>query len=97
MATYIALSRFTDQGIRSVKDTTRRAAAVQEAAKNFDANMAQIYWTLGRYDLVIIVDAVDEQAATAFMLSVASAGNVLIETMRAFNREEMGGILDKLA
>jgi len=46
---------------------------------------------------VIIVDAVDEQAATAFMLSVASAGNVRIETMRAFNRDEMGGILDRLA
>lgn len=97
MATYIALSRFTDQGIRNVKDTTKRAAAVQEAAKTFDANIAQIYWTLGRYDLVIVVDAADEQAATAFMLSVASAGNVRIETMRAFNRDEMGGILGKLA
>ena len=96
MATYIALSRFTDQGIRSVKDTTKRAAAVKEAAGKFGAKMSQIYWTLGRYDLVTIVEADDEQAATAFMLSIASAGNIRMETLRAFSSEEMGGILGKL-
>jgi uncharacterized protein with GYD domain len=96
MATYIALSRFTDQGIRSVKDTTKRAAAVQEAAARFGAKLTQIYWTLGQYDLVTIIEASDEQAATAFALSIASAGNIRMETLRAFNREEMGGILGKL-
>ena len=96
MATYIALSRFTDQGIRSVKDTTKRAAAVQEAAARFGARLTQIYWTLGHYDLVTIIEASDEQAATAFALSIASAGNIRMETLRAFNRDEMGGILGKL-
>ena len=96
MATYIALSRFTDQGIRTVKDTTRRAAAVQEAAKSFGANMTQIYWTLGQYDLITIIDADDEQSATAFALAIASAGNVRMETLRAFSRDEMDGILGKL-
>lgn len=97
MATFIALCRFTDQGIRTVKDTTKRAAAVQEAASKFSANMAQIYWTLGRYDLVTVIEAADEQAATAFALSIASAGNIRMETLRAFNRDEMQGILGKLA
>lgn len=96
MATYISLCRFTDQGIRSVKDTTKRAAAVQEAAARFGANMSQLYWTLGHYDLVAVIDAEDEQAATAFALSIASAGNIRMETLRAFNRDEMGGILAKL-
>ena len=97
MATYIALSRFTDQGIRSVKDTTKRAAAVQEAAARFGARLTQIYWTLGHYDLVTIIEASDEQSATAFALSIASAGNIRMETLRAFNRDEMGGILGKLS
>ena len=96
MATYIALSRFTDQGIRTVKDTTKRAAAVAEAAKKFDASLTQIYWTLGHYDLVTIIDAEDEQAATAFALSIASAGNIRMETLRAFNRDEMTSILGKV-
>jgi len=97
MATYISLCRFTDQGIRSVKDTTQRAAAVQDAAKKFGANMAQIFWTLGQYDLVTIIEASDEQTATAFALSIASAGNVRMETLRAFTRDEMTGILGKMA
>jgi uncharacterized protein with GYD domain len=96
MATYIALSRFTDQGIRTVKDTTKRAAAVQEAAGKFGVSMTHIFWTLGQYDLVTIIEASDEQAATAFALSITSAGNIRMETLRAFNRDEMNGILGKL-
>jgi uncharacterized protein with GYD domain len=97
MATYIALCRFTDQGIRTVKDTTKRAAAVQDAATRFGANMARIYWTLGQYDLVTIIEAADEQAATAFALSIATAGNIRMETLRAFDRDEMQAILGRLA
>jgi uncharacterized protein with GYD domain len=96
MATYIALSRFTDQGIRSIKDTTKRADAAKEAAKKFGANMTHIFWTLGHYDLVTIIEASDEQAATALMLSISSAGNIRTETLRAFNQEEVGQILAKV-
>lgn len=96
MGTYIALSSFTDQGIRSVKDTTKRAEAVQEAAKKFGAKMTQIYWTLGKYDLVVTIEAPDDESATAFALAIASSGNVRIQTLRAFNKEEMNGILGKM-
>jgi len=96
MATYIALSSFTDQGVRTIKDSTKRADAVREAAKKFGANMTQLYWTLGQYDLVAIIDAPDDASATAFSLAIASAGNVRMQTMRAFSRDEMGGILAKM-
>ncbi|SFC13021.1 Uncharacterized protein, contains GYD domain [Polaromonas sp. OV174] len=97
MGTYIALSSFTDQGIRSVKDTVKRADAVKEAAKKFGANMSQIYWTLGKYDLVVIIEATNDESATAFALAIASAGNVRMQTLRAFSRDEMSGILAKMA
>jgi len=97
MATYIALSSFTDQGIRGVKDSTKRADAVKKAAKKFGVNMTQIYWTLGHYDLVAIIEAPDDKAATAFALAVGAAGNVRTQTLRAFSREEMDGILGKMA
>ena len=97
MATYLALCRFTDQGIRSVKDTTKRAAAARDAAAKFGATMTQIYWTLGRYDLVIVIEAADEQSASAFSLSIASAGNVRMETLLAFDREQMQDILGRMA
>jgi uncharacterized protein with GYD domain len=97
MATYIALGSFTDQGIRSVKDSTKRADAVQEAAKKFGAKMTQVYWTLGHYDLVAIIEAPDDMSATSFALSIGTAGNVRTQTLRAFSKDEMNGILGKLA
>jgi len=97
MATYISLSSFTDQGIRNVKDSTKRADAVMAAANKFGAKMTHLYWTLGHYDLVAIIEAPDEASATAFALSIGSAGNIRSQTLRAFNKDEMNGILGKLA
>ena len=97
MATYIALSNFTDQGIRSVKDSTKRADAVQAAAAKFGAKMTQIYWTLGQYDLVAIIEAPDDASAAAFAVAIGSAGNVRLQTLRAFSKDEMDGVLARLA
>ena len=95
MATYIALLQFTDQGIRNVKDTTKRAAAAADAGAKMGIKVADIFWTLGHYDLVIVADAPDEETMTAFMLKLASLGNVKSQTMRAFRSGEMEAILKK--
>lgn len=96
MATYIALSTFTDQGIRNVKDTAKRAEQVAASAKKYGATMTQIYWTLGKYDVVAIIEAPNDEAATAFSLSIGAQGNVRTQTMRAFSKDEVGAILGKL-
>jgi uncharacterized protein with GYD domain len=96
MATYIVLNSFTDQGVRSAKDTTKRADAVKELAKKFGVTPKQFYWTLGSYDVVAIYDAPDDAAMTALGLAIGALGNVRTQTMRAFSREEMDGVLAKL-
>lgn len=96
MATYIALCNFTDQGIRSVKDTTQRADAVKELAGRFGAQMTQLYWTMGAFDLIATIEAPDDESATAFALAIASAGNVRMQTMRAFARDELHDIVGRL-
>ncbi len=96
MATYIALSTFTDQGIRNVKDTAKRAEAIAAAAKKFGATMSQVYWTLGQFDVVAIIDAPNDESATAFSLAIGAAGNVRTQTMRAFSKDEIGAIVSKL-
>jgi uncharacterized protein with GYD domain len=97
MATYIVLSSFTDQGVRNVKDTTKRSDAVREQTKKFGVTMKDIFWTLGRYDVVAIFEAPDDASMTAFGLALGAAGNVRTQTLRAFSREEMNGVLAKLA
>lgn len=96
MVTFISLCTFTDQGIRTIKDSTKRADAVKEAAAKFGSKMTHLYWTQGQYDLISIIEAPDEASATAFGLAIASAGNVRLQTLRAFNRDEMNNILAKL-
>ncbi len=96
MATYIALMKFTDQGIRSVKDTVKRAEAYKEAAKKSGVTVKETFWTTGRYDVVSIVEAADDVAATALALSLGATGNLHTETMRAFGPGEMKHILEKM-
>ena len=97
MATYIALSNFTDQGILSVKDTTKRADAVRELAKKYGVSVKDIFWTLGQYDVVAIFEAPDEISITALGLALGAAGNVRTQTLRAFAQEEMNKVLGKMA
>lgn len=97
MATFIALGNFTDQGIRNVKDTVKRADAVKEAAKKAGITMKDIMWTLGSYDMVVTFEAPDEASITAFALAIGAAGNVRTQTLRAFDRSEMTAILAKLS
>jgi uncharacterized protein with GYD domain len=96
MATYIMLASFTDQGIRKVKDTGKRADAVRKLAKKFGVTALDFYWTLGSYDVVAMFDAPDDASMTALGLAIGSAGNVRTQTLRAFSRKDMDGILRKL-
>jgi uncharacterized protein with GYD domain len=96
MATYIVLSSFTDQGIRSIKDTTKRADAVRETARKMGVETKSLYWTVGKYDVVATFEAPDDATMTALALAISSAGNVRTQTLRAFTKDEVTGILAKL-
>jgi uncharacterized protein with GYD domain len=95
MARYISLVNWTDQGIAAFKDTTDRADAAAELAKGLGAELQEIYWCLGPYDIVAILEAPDDETATAFSLKLGSGGHIRTATMRAFSREEMSAIIDK--
>jgi uncharacterized protein with GYD domain len=96
MATYVVLANYTDQGIRSVKNSPQRASQAAEMAKGFGCEMKEIYWTLGQHDIVVIVDAPDDQSLAAFGLALGSAGNVRTQALRAFTRDEAGTIFGRL-
>jgi len=96
MAIYISLNNFTDQGIRSFKDTTKRADAIREMAKKFGVTLKEIYWTLGSYDSVGIFEAPDDASMAAFLASVGALGNIRTQTLRAFSQADINGILAKM-
>lgn len=96
MATFISLLEFTDQGIRNVKETAKRAEAFKAMAKKGGVTVKEIYWTMGAYDVVLIVDAPDDETATAVIMSLGALGNVRTQTLRAFSAEEMNRIITKM-
>jgi uncharacterized protein with GYD domain len=96
MATYIVLGTFTDQGIRGVKDTTKRAEAFKAMAKKAGATVKDLYWTLGQFDVMTVVDAPDDDTLTALLLSAGALGNLRTQSLRAFSADEMGKIVGKM-
>ncbi|WP_421375777.1 GYD domain-containing protein [Paraburkholderia sp. DD10] len=96
MATYVVLAQFTDQGIRTIKNSPQRAGQVAELARSFGCEMKEVFWTLGQYDIVTIVEAQDEQNFAAFGFALGSAGNVRTQTLRAFTKSEIGAVIGKL-
>jgi uncharacterized protein with GYD domain len=97
MATYIALLNWTEQGVKTYGNTIDRAEAAGQLATKLGANLKEIYWTLGLYDLVGILEAPDDETVTAFELALSSQGNVRTTTMRAFSENEMREVLNKAA
>lgn len=96
MASYVVLASFTDQGIRAIKETSKRADAFKEMAKKMGITIKDMYWTLGAYDIVTICEAPDDETMTALSLSVASRGNVRTQTLRAFSQSDLGNVLGKV-
>jgi uncharacterized protein with GYD domain len=95
MATFITLVNWTEQGVRSYQDTTRRAKAFGAAAEALGAKLRDIYWTVGPYDMVVVVEAPDDETATAVLLQVSGVGNVRTVSLRAFGAAEMDAIIAK--
>lgn len=97
MATYLVLIRFTEQGIKNIKDSPKRASNATAMAKKMGVKTRDIFWTLGAYDGALIVEASDEETITAWSLSMGSLGFVKTETMRAFPAKDFAAILGKMA
>ena len=95
--TYIILGKFTDQGIRNVKESPKREEAFRKLCEKVGARVKDVYRTMGRYDVAAIVDAPDDAAMNAILYSLGALGNVRTETLRAFTRQETDVALGKIA
>ena len=97
MPTYVILIDWTDEGVRNASSTIERAdRAARLAEEKYGARMAQLYWTVGPHDLVGVLEAPDDETATAFALDAASTGSVRTTTMRAYDREAISGIIGRM-
>lgn len=96
MAVYLIMGKFTQQGMKNLKQTTARSERFREIAAQFGVKVKDIYWLMGEYDVVNIVEADDEIMVSALLLELGSWGNVSTTTFRAYSKGEMEGIFKKM-
>ena len=88
MPTYIALMRWTEQGIAKVKDSPKRLDAGRKAFKKLGVEIKDTYLTMGRYDLVCIIEGRDDESVARALLTLGSQGNIQTETLKAWTEDE---------
>ncbi len=96
MASYIMLINYTEQGIRNIKGSPKRADAARFLAKSCGAELKDLYLTMGEYDLIGIVEAEKDDAVAKFALALGSIGNVRTTTLKAFTEPEYRNIIETL-
>jgi len=96
MPTYISLFNWTDQGIRNVKEAPQRIDAFKKAVEAVGGKVNGFYFTMGKYDGVVIVECPNDEAEAAIALSTGSRGNVRTETMKAFPEDQFRNIIAKV-
>ena len=97
MATFIALLRFTERGAQAVKESVQRAGGNRALGEQLGVTVNDIYWTLGQYDVVMLLEAANDETVTAFLLSMGAKGMVSSQTLRAFSAEEFAAIVGRMA
>ena len=96
MPLFVTLYKFTDQGIRNVKESPTHLATAISVAEAMGVKTLGAYYTVGEYDLVVISETADESSAMAHLLATGALGNVHSMTMKAFTPAEFAEIVKKM-
>ncbi len=96
MPTYVTLVRFTDQGIRTIKDGPSRLDAAKKAFQSMGAELKQFYLMTGQYDALLLAEAPNDETVAKLALAIGSLGNVRTETSRVFTESEYRKLISAL-
>jgi uncharacterized protein with GYD domain len=96
MATYISLIQFTQQGITTIKDSPKRLDAARKAFAKAGAKLKDFYFVMGEYDIIIVVEAPNDEVVARTSVVLGAMGNVRTRTCRAFTEAEYRKMLKSL-
>jgi uncharacterized protein with GYD domain len=96
MAKYIILCNYTQNGIENVKQSPTRLDAAKKAFHSMGGELKEFYLVMGRYDMVVVADMPNDEAAAKLALAIGSGGALRSETLRAFTEDEYRKIVSAL-
>ena len=88
MPTYITLVNYTQKGIEHVKESPKRLDAAKQAFQGMGAELKEFYLVMGRFDIILVTEAPDDETVAKIALKLGSLGNVRTESFRAFKEDE---------
>jgi uncharacterized protein with GYD domain len=88
--------RWTSQGIAGLPAWRERVEEGQRIIEDAGGTLVGVYVTLGRYDVVEIFEAPDDELAVEILLKLQRFGAEHTETLRAFTRDEAEAIIRRL-
>jgi uncharacterized protein with GYD domain len=97
MPTYIAMLKWTPQGLQNVKQSPSRLDAARKGFEAAGVKMKDFYMVTGQYDMICVVEAPDDVALAKAILSATSQGSITSETCRAFTEDEYRRIIGGLS
>ncbi len=96
MPVYVTLFKWTDQGVKDIKEAPKRIEASLKTAQELGGKVLGVYITMGEYDLVSVIEWPSDEAAAATAMAISSRGNARTATMRAFTPAEFADVAKKL-
>ena len=93
MPTYITLMNWTDQGTKTASETVARYEAAKDDLAQRGVTIKDIYWTMGPYDIVTVIEAADDETASKGLMGLLSQGNLKTCTLRGFSADEMRSLV----
>ena len=96
MPHYVSLVNWTDQGIRALKDTTRRSEAFRKAVESAGGKLVALLYTMGQYDLVAVTELPSDEVGNELALRLGMQGNVRTLTLKGWTESEMAKLVQKL-
>ncbi len=95
MPHYVALLDWTEQGIRNVKDTIKRAENAKAMARKLGGKL-DVWYTLGEHDIVSLIEMPSDEAYNKFAIWLGSQGNIRTTSLKAWTQDEMSKLIDGL-
>jgi len=76
MATFIVLCKFDQAGIDGLLGDSSVAESPEQLMAEVEGNLVGLWFCIGVYDLVAVVEAPDTRKALAFLMAFSSLGRV---------------------
>ena len=96
MSMYVVLGNFTQDGIQKIKDSPNRLEAARKQLKSLGGSIKDFYYSMGRFDFVVICEAPSDEVMTKFLLMVAAVGAVRTETLSAIPADKGAELFKEL-